>query len=200
MGFGCRAMVSFPLPLTRALLRSCRPARQPSKRGRPVRGTGALCPPHQGRLKCHNVAYRIYNQSRSLSGSPSGLKMGFGCPLTSLLSPTRTATSTETLAATNGSAGGPDHRPHSRRVPPTLGGTLRECGSASLVPRRHLIIRNAGIPLIRTMRGASLWIPCLVSGLDILWRIVRCRWIRCCICAARCVRHRAPSKPSATLR
>ena len=65
------------------------------------------------------------------------------------------------------------------RVPPSLGGTLRECGSASLVSRRHLIISNAGISLIRLMRCTSLRIPCLVSGSDILWRIVRCHWIRC---------------------
>jgi hypothetical protein len=50
------------------------------------------------------------------------------------------------------------------------------------------------------MRCASLRIPCLVSGPNILWRIVSCRWIRCCISAARCVRHRAPSPSSATLR
>ena len=86
------------------------------------------------------------------------------------------------------------------RAPPSLGGTLREYGSASLVPRRHLIISNAGISLICLMRCASLWIPCLISGPDILWRIVRCRWIRCCTSAARCVRHRAPSQSSATLR
>ena len=76
-----------------------------------------------------------------------------------------------------------------RRVPPGLGGTLREYGSASLVPRRHLIISNAGISLICLMRCASLRIPCLISGPDILWRIVRRRWIRCCTSAARCVRH-----------
>jgi hypothetical protein len=74
-----------------------------------------------------------------------------------------------------------------------LGGTLRERGSASLIPRRHLITRNAGIPLIRTMCCASLRIACLVSSLDIRWRIVSCRWIRCRVLAARCVRHRAPS-------
>jgi hypothetical protein len=91
-------------------------------------------------------------------------------------------------------------RDAAHRAPPSLGGTLLKCGSASLVPRRHLITRNASISLIRLMSCASLRIPCLVPGPDILWRIVSCRWIRCCISAARCVRHRAPSRSSATLR